>query len=294
MSADPLRQRGNHAALGPEIEQLRRAIETDDVERVKTILTQNPSLHGAPLGYGQSGPLTCAAECNVPPSAERLAICGLLDHGASPNCDRPHRAHRGTALDYVIGSYVRSPDLSPCIDALLHAGARTKYDVPVVLELLRGNLDRVKDHLRADPSLVSARFRDLDCGATGGRLLTLTGATLLHVAVEYRNLEGVHLLLRGGADVNGRASIDEDGVGGQTAIFHAVTQAGDGGLSIARLLIDRGADLSIRVKVPGQYERAGEVVECTPLGYALRFQDEPARGDKVKMVALLRERGGGQ
>jgi hypothetical protein len=341
------------------VEQLRRAIETDDVERVKTILTQNPSLHGAPLGYGQSGPLTCAAECRVPPSGERLAICEwmiqngsdvhqggdgplmraalrgqrvpmmellvahgadvnaewkgeypvifaaceavdpvalkwLLDHGASPNCDRPHRAHRGTALDYVIGSYVRSPDLSPCIDVLLHAGGRTKYDVPVVLDLLRGNLDGVKDHLRADPSLVSARFMGLDCGATGGRLLTLTGATLLHVAVEYRNLEAVHLLLSSGADVNGRASIDEDGVGGQTAIYHAVTQADDGGLSIARLLIDRGADLSIRVKLPGHYERAGEVVECTPLGYALRFRDEPARGDKVKTIALLRERGGGQ
>ena len=84
------------------------------------------------------------------------------------------------------------------------------------------------------------------------------------------------------------AAVDEAGVGGQTAIFHAVTQYFEGGLPVAQLLIERGADLSIRVKLPGNYERPGEVVECTPLGYALRFQEE-SRNNKT--VALLRERG---
>jgi len=34
------------------------------------------------------------------------------------------------------------------------------------------------------------------------------------------------------------------------------------------------------------YERLDEVVECTPLGYALRFP-----GSETKTVALLRQRG---
>ena len=34
------------------------------------------------------------------------------------------------------------------------------------------------------------------------------------------------LLLDRGADVNARATVDDAGVGGQTAIFHAVTQFG--------------------------------------------------------------------
>lgn len=119
-------------------------------------------------------------------------------------------------------------------------------------------------------------------------MLTLKGALLLHVAAEYRNLDAVNLLLDHGADVNGRASIYDGGVGGQTAIFHAVTQADDGAVAVARLLIDRGASLSIRAKLPGHYERPGEVVECTPLGYALRFQD--TRSDNGRTVALLRER----
>jgi hypothetical protein len=79
--------------------------------------------------------------------------------------------------------------------------------------------------------------------------------------------------------------MDENGVGGQTPIFHAVTQFEDGGLPVTRLLLDRGADLSVMVKLPGHYEKPDEVVECTPLGYALRFP-----GIQGKTVTLLRER----
>jgi ankyrin repeat protein len=149
-------------------------------------------------------------------------------------------------------------------------------------------LDRLAALIEPEPALLSARFAELDLGATGGRMLTLTRATLLHVAAEYRNLDAINLLLDRGADVNARASIDDRGVGGQTAIFHAVTQADGGGVAVARLLIDRGADLSVRAKLPGHYERPGEVIECTPLGYALRFQE--TRADGGATVALLRER----
>ena len=134
------------------------------------------------------------------------------------------------------------------------------------------------------------RFPELDCGSTGGRRLLLQGATLLHVAAEFGNVEAARLLLDRGADVNARATVNDAGVGGQTAIFHAVTQFGDDGLPMAQLLVERGADLTVRVKLPGHYERPDEVVECTPLGYALRFQNEPPAGDG-STVAFLRERG---
>lgn len=50
-----------------------------------------------------------------------------------------------------------------------------------------------------------------------------------------------------GAQVDARTTVDEAGVGGQTAIFHAVAQFGDRGLPVAQLLVERGADLSVRV-----------------------------------------------
>jgi ankyrin repeat protein len=176
--------------------------------------------------------------------------------------------------------------LSACIDALLDAGGVTRYNAPAVLALLRGRLDELAGHLAVEPELVQRRFPELDCGTSGGRLLTLRGATLLHVAAEYGNLQAAGLLLLHGADVNARAAIDGNGVGGQTAIFHAVTQFDDAGLEAARLLLDRGADVSLRVKLPGDYERPGELVECTPMGYALLFP-----GTAGKTLAMLRERG---
>jgi hypothetical protein len=53
-----------------------------------------------------------------------------------------------------------------------------------------------------------------------------------------------------------------------------VTQSGDDGLLVTQLL-------------PGSYERPGEIVECTPLGYALLFGGARQR----TTVTLLRERG---
>src|SRR6266436_5651958 len=344
-----------------EIGQLKQAIDANDIVRVKTMMTRNPTLHSAPLGYGNDGPLTWVAECRVPwesPSPARLAMATwmlehgsdvhqggdgplmraalngyripmmellvshgadvnalwhghfpivfapcesldpaalkwLLDHGANPNC-RDHgyeisgHSYPGTALDYVIASYARDPQrLSTCIDILLDAGATTKYDAPAVLQLLRGRLDRLAELIDAEPALVNKRFSELDCGMTGGRELTLQGGTLLHVAAEYGNLTAVALLLDRGADVNARATVDDAGVGGHTAIFHAVTQFDDFGLPVTQFLLERGADLTVRAKLPGDYERPGEIVECAALGYALLFGGATQR----KTVTLLRERG---
>jgi ankyrin repeat protein len=107
------------------------------------------------------------------------------------------------------------------------------------------------------------------------------------VAAEYGNVAAAALLLDRGADVNARATVDDAGVGGQTAIFHAVTQFDDGGLPMTQLLVERGADLTVDAKLPGDFERPGEIVERTPLGYALLFGGD----DQRRTVILLRERG---
>jgi ankyrin repeat protein len=335
-----------------EIGQLREAINTNNLDRMKDLMTRNPKLHSSSVGphRGQK-PLTWVAECRIPresPSQGRLAMAKwmiengsdvhqdgdapltraalhdrcipmmelLVSHGADVNapgtkhspvifspCDtlspaalkwlldrgsNPNIAI-GTALDYVISTYVRSPQLSECIEILLNAGGTTRHDNPLLLEILRGRLDRLAEQLDADPSAIHRRFPEFAFGpGTGTRRLTLKGATLLHVAAEYGNLEAAKLLLHRGADVNAHATIDETGIGGQSPIFHAVTQFNDWGLSVAQLLIEHGADLTLRAKLPGHYERPDEVVECTPLGYALRFPGGPTPS---KTVIMLKDRG---
>src|SRR5207253_711330 len=75
-----------HVESFEEIRQLKQAIDTNDIVRVKAMMTRNSALHSAPLGYGKDGPLTWLAECRVPwesPSPVRLAIAEwMLSHGS--------------------------------------------------------------------------------------------------------------------------------------------------------------------------------------------------------------------
>jgi len=40
---------------------------------------------------------------------------------------------------------------------------------------------------------------------------------------------------------------------------------------VAQLLIDRGADLTIRARVPGHYERKGEILDVSAAEYGMIF-----------------------
>src|SRR5258708_32797897 len=95
------------------------------------------------------------------------------------------------------------------MDVLGGAGGPRKYPIPAVLDLLCGRLDRFREQLAADPALIHRRFPELDFGTTGGRMLPLKGATLLHVAAENQSLEAIRLLLALGAAGSERASGDE-------------------------------------------------------------------------------------
>jgi hypothetical protein len=195
----------------------------------------------------------------------------LLDHGADPNRGVPHEPDT-TALDYVLRTYPRDPNRhTACIEALLAAGARTRYDLPGVFAILRGRNDELSARLDADRSLVDRRYPELDCGASGGRLMEVRGGTLLHVAAEYGFIDACRILLDHGADVNARAEVDANGVGGQTPIFHALTHFGGVTPEVGQLLIARGADLTIRARVAGHYEHPGEILDVSAAEYAKLF-----------------------
>jgi ankyrin repeat protein len=215
-----------------------------------------------------------------------------LDHGADPNCSNASRKFPDSALDYVIGTYSRSAELVECIDILVEAGCASRRNMPAVMDLLRGRIAPLAQRLDEDPTLVSQRFPELDFGSSGARRLTLRGGTLLHVASEYGKLDMAQMLVERGADVNARAEIDDAGVGGQTPIFHAVTQFYNWGMPLVEFLVRKGADLSVRARLPGHYERPAEFVDCTPLGYARLFPGQDSHGAKNHIPAFLIASGG--
>jgi ankyrin repeat protein len=155
-----------------------------------------------------------------------------------------------------------------------------------VLAVLTGRTDRLVQLLERDRGLAKRRFPEIDFGGTAYRRMTLRGGTLLHVAAEYGNVAAARLLLDFGAHVDARVESDAGGLGGQTPLFHAVSQFSDWGLAVTRLLLSYGANLGIRARLPGHYERPDEVVECTPLGYARRFP-----GTENQTIKLLRSAG---
>lgn len=69
-----------------EVTELKQAIDINNLTHVKNMMTHNPELHRAPLGYGKGGPLTWVAECRIPwesPSAERLEMAQwMIDNGS--------------------------------------------------------------------------------------------------------------------------------------------------------------------------------------------------------------------
>ncbi len=265
---------GSDVHQGGDAPLMRAALDSERIPMMELLVA-----HGADVNAAWHGdyPILFASCETLNPGT----LHWLLEHGADPNCGSEALwkargiPHPGTALDYLMGSYVRDPEvLGACIEILVRADGKSKHESPALLAVIRGRVTELVELLDASPALIHQRFPSLDFGATAARMLTLRGGTLLHVAAEFQNLDAARLLLDRGADVNAAALLDEAGVGGQTPIFHAATQREDAGLPLVELLVERGADLTVRAKLPGHHEAPGEVVECTPLEYALLFPGE--------------------
>jgi ankyrin repeat protein len=243
-------------------------------------------------------PIVCTpCECLSPKSLK-----WLLDHGADPRVDA---TKYGSPLSMLVGTYSRDPEgKHACLEVLAQAGL-TMLDTPC-MAFHRGRVDLLEAQLKRDPGMLSRHFsdaeifpRELGLKANEGMHFTpIIGATLLHLAIEYDDLETARWLLDHGADVNATSAIDADGFGGHTPLFHCgiATQRRDD--IFARLLLDRGANPNARATIRKQLRDMGdpekekmfEFHNVTPIGYARRYQ-EPRWVNEAALKAIA-ERGG--
>jgi hypothetical protein len=238
----------------------------------------------------------------------------------------------GTAVLFELGVQLRELNgkrVAP-VDVVLETDSRKPSEKHAILEMYvkhgvelpdtppmalhRGRIDLLEDHLRRDPNLLTRTFTHqeifppaLGCHdevqATCGT--PLGGATLLHMAVDYDEMEIALWLIAKGMNVDTRAAIDADGFGGHTALFATVVSQPNFWMNyqdlpkvapFTELLLRHGADPNARASLrkqlhPGYGEEVmHEFRDVTPLSWGRRFQrkvfvSEPA-------MKLIAESGG--
>jgi hypothetical protein len=234
----------------------------------------------------------------------------------------------GTAVLFELGVQLREKNGKPIapVDVILETDSRKPLQKHEILEMYakhgvelpdtppmavhRGRIDLLEEHLLRDPDLLSRTFTheeifppDLGCHdeilATHGT--PLAGATLLHMCVDYNEMEIAHWLIAKGMNVDAKAAIDREGFGGHTALFATVVSQPNFWMNLnnlpkvapfTELLLQHGADPNVRASLRKQLhpgygeEKPHEYRDVTPLSWGQQFHkkvfvSEPA----MKLIA---------
>ena len=232
----------------------------------------------------------------------------LLEHGAKVIDENGATI---APVDVVICSDSRKPtEKHRILEMYVEHGAQLP-ETPV-MALHRGRIDLLEKHLRRDAKLLERTFSHQEifppqfgCSEYVDTQGTpLHGTTLLHMCIDWDELEIAEWLVEKGADVNAKSAVDQDGVGGYTPLFCAVVcyanfwgnyrgEVPD--TRFTKLLLDRGADVNVRASIRRMFEENGKKIwkefrDLTPLSWGESYPEQilvsrPA----MRMIA---ERGG--
>lgn len=240
-------------------------------------------------------------------NAEGLAF--VLSIGAAIS---DHTGDRRAPIALLLETYSRNPQgKHRCLELMVEHGITLPDTPPMAVH--RGRLDLLERHLLSDPDLLRRTFShaelfppELGCGSDGSLAFVgtpLGGATLLHMCVDYGELEIAEWLLDHGMDVNVRAETDADGFGGHTPLFSAVVSYAWYVRSkyarpkpdrdrLAELIVTRGADLTARASIRNRIHRDAvhEYRDVTAFEYGERFHDQELVSTPA--MRLITERAG--
>lgn len=203
--------------------------------------------------------------------------------------------NRLAPVDVVLETDSRRPSAKHAILELYEKYGLRYPDTPM-MALHRGRIDLLEAHIQRDPSVVNRTFSHkeifppemgskAELDATVGT--PLDGTTLLHICVDYDEIEIGEWLISKGADVNARARVGSSGFGGYTPLFCTVVSQPNfwmnyrnRGLYAApftELLLRHGADPNVRASIwkqlhPGYLDSTRrEYRDVTALSYSRQF-----------------------
>jgi hypothetical protein len=282
-------ENGSDVHQGGDGPLMRAALDNTRIPMLELLVRYGADVHAL---WHDRYPIILAPCETLAPQALRW----LLAHGADPTTPSQY----GTPMTMLLGTYLRRPkDKHACLEAMAETGLPLP-DTPA-MALHCGRLDLLQQHLNRDPRLLERTFTEAEIyppelGFKPGEALTATpvdGGTLLHLTLEYDDLEMARWLLEHGANPDARSAVDAEGFGGHTPLFHAVVALADRSDARARLLLAHGADPNIRTTLRKQLhgmddpekERMVEFHNVTPIGYARRYQ-EPGWISEPAIAAL--------
>jgi ankyrin repeat protein len=214
----------------------------------------------------------------------------------------------------LLQTYSRGPKgKHRCLELVAERGIVLPDTPPMAVH--RGRIDLLEAHLRRDPQLPVRTFShkeiyppELGCHTDHSLALhgtPLAGATLLHMCVDFDEIEIARWLIEHGADVNARAQVDADGFGGHTPLFGCVVSQAylcgrQQDAAFARLLLDHGADPNARASLRKRLrfvpdESMHEYRDVTPLSWGERFYNPRSHGHtwvSEPAMQLITKRGG--
>ena len=168
-----------------------------------------------------------------------------------------------TPLNWLTEMYTRSDRFPECLRSLIEGGA-VPAD-PAVVPVLLDDGAALRAALKSDPALLTHRTSMISA------FTPLLGASLLHVAAEYGNLEAARALVESGADLEAPAAVDEHGLNGHTPLFHTVNSNDNRSEPILRLLLEAGARADVRlagITWGRGFDWETTLFDLTPVSYA--------------------------
>lgn len=289
--------------------QMLRELGADDVQHAFSRACLQGKIDTARLLHSMGGRVTPGIVMGPCETLDDSGLALQLEMGAEL---ADHKGDKLAPVALLLNTYSRYPEgKHRCLEIVAKQGI-TLPDTPV-MAVHRGRIDLLEEQLRRDPNLLSRRFSladiyppELGCGpdlSYGLHGTPLDGTTLLHIAVEFDEIEIGRWLIAHGADVNARARIDAEGFGGHSALFGCVVNDSylcgrqrDAGF--ARMLLDHGADPNARASIRKALhfvpdETMHEYRDVTPLAWGEQFHGQRYH-DWVSHPAmkLIAERGG--
>lgn len=193
----------------------------------------------------------------------------------------------------LLETYSRNPaGKHGCLEIAVKQGVELP-DTPI-MAFHRGRIDLLERHLAVDPSLLARTFsyREIyppeagchDDESLGAHGTPLAGTTLLHLAVDFDEIEIARWFLERGGYVDAPAQVDADGFGGHTALFGCVVSQAyrigrDKEGAMTRLLLNAGANPSARASLRKRLrfvddETPHEYRDVSVLEWGEKFQDQ--------------------